>query len=317
MEHVLPLVSVLIPAYNHEQFILECLDSVGAQEGVRMELLVIDDGSSDGTARVAEAWIERSSHHFERAEIRSRPNQGICSTLNELVAWSTGDYACLLASDDALLPRGVASRVDYLEDHPLLEAVMSDVQLMDDAGNVLATSALEAYGYRKKALRTNQLLGLFLSTWTPPFSHQFFRAEWLRRNPYPSGLGYEDYYTALRLGRDRRIGFLPTTTVRYRVASGRNQGRLPVTDLVATHAATIRDVFGDGRQPLLVALARARATRTMQRDGRADHITRLLHLLVVPQIIRHRRLSTLWHGDHPHFDVPKTPTAVLSATALS
>lgn len=290
-----PLVSVLVPAYNHERFVDECLDSVLATRHPRIELLVVDDGSSDGTCALVSAWIDRHRDHFERAEVRSRPNVGICATLNELVAWSTGDYVCILASDDALLPDGVGERVRFLQSHHAYEAVVSDAELMDESSVTLATSALAAHGYRPRVGRTDRLLGLFLSSWTSPFQNQFFRADWLRANPYPSGLGFEDLYSALHLGRQRRLGMLPVPTIRYRVAmNGRTAGRLPAEVIRSGNLATIERAVGDlrlRRPSVAAALSLARRKSALQ--GRADWRTWTLRLSLMPVALRYRRLMPL------------------------
>jgi len=289
-----PLVSVLVPAYNHERFIVECLDSVLASDHPRIELLVIDDGSTDGTHEVAKGWMRDHAGAFERAEVRSRPNKGICATLNELVDWSTGDYACLLASDDALLPSGASARAAFLERHPGYAAVVSDVELMDESSVTVAASALCAYGYRGHVSGSDRLMNLFLCSWTSPFQNQFFRADWLRQNPYPTGLGFEDLYAALSLSREGRLGMLPIPTVRYRVAVNRTAGRLPTTVVRASNVATVERAVGDlrSRRPV-VRLALALARRKVALEGDVDVVTWLLRLGMFPVALRYRRTLPL------------------------
>ncbi len=111
-----PKVSVRIPAFNHEQFIERCLQSVYDDDFVDKELVIIDDGSTDSTPYLIERWI---GSHDKKFPIRyiSRDNRGLSSTLNELVELSRGDYLVSLASDDYLLNGGISARVRYLEEY--------------------------------------------------------------------------------------------------------------------------------------------------------------------------------------------------------
>lgn len=93
--------SVLIPVYNHEQYVSECIRSIWAQDVPGVEIVAIDDGSSDGSYRVLEQ-LQRESPVPLR--IRTRPNRGVIRTANELLGVARGDYVLCMASDDKLLP---------------------------------------------------------------------------------------------------------------------------------------------------------------------------------------------------------------------
>lgn len=134
--NAVPLISVLIPAYNHERYIGDCIHSVMAQDWPRMELIVVDDGSRDGTwAKLQELSEEaRKSGKFERVEIATQENRGTCETLNRLCSMSNGDFVAIIASDDMYVPGAFSAMV-----HPLLEdltvgLVVGQNELMDDDG---------------------------------------------------------------------------------------------------------------------------------------------------------------------------------------
>lgn len=100
-----PLVSVLVPLYNHARYVNRCLDSVLEDGYSRVEIIIIDDGSKDDSAALAQKWFEKQdSLPIERFELESRPNKGVTRSLNELITKARGDYLILLASDDYLLP---------------------------------------------------------------------------------------------------------------------------------------------------------------------------------------------------------------------
>ena len=87
----LPLVSVIIPAYNRDRYLAEAIESVLAQTYPAIELIVVDDGSSDRTAEVAQRYA--LTYHFQ-------PNGGISAARNAGIALATGEFLAFLDSDD-------------------------------------------------------------------------------------------------------------------------------------------------------------------------------------------------------------------------
>lgn len=111
-----PLVSVCIPVYNHEKYVKECIDSVINQTYGNIELIIIDDGSLDGSKQRVEELLSQCRDRFNRFEFRSRPNKGLCNTLNEALDWCRGDFFCVIASDDIWLPDKTMCQVDIFLD---------------------------------------------------------------------------------------------------------------------------------------------------------------------------------------------------------
>lgn len=117
-----PLVSVTIPAYNHEPYVQEAIKSVLRQSYENLELIVIDDGSTDGTAEK----IRECRRHEERIRFVSRENQGLVRTLNLGIKLAKGKYWCQMASDDFMDERNIRMKVDFLETNRDYDAVCSD-----------------------------------------------------------------------------------------------------------------------------------------------------------------------------------------------
>lgn len=103
-----PLVSVVIPAYNCARFIGEALDSVFAQSYPALEVIVVDDGSTDDTCRVVEGYRDRVTL------IRQR-NAGAAVARNEGIRRAGGEYVALLDADDLWLPGKLRLQIDHLE----------------------------------------------------------------------------------------------------------------------------------------------------------------------------------------------------------
>ncbi len=112
-----PLVSVLIPAYNHEAYVQEAIRSIMAQTWRHIELIVVDDGSRDATYERMEALRAECEARFVRTLFRTRPNVGTCETLNELMSLAQGEYVYLIASDDAAAPQAIERELEFLEQH--------------------------------------------------------------------------------------------------------------------------------------------------------------------------------------------------------
>ena len=98
------LISVIVPAYNHEKYIEECIRSIMAQTYQNIELLVIDDGSKDGTFEILKALKPECEKRFVRVVFETQENQGTRVTLNRLIDLAQGQYLYTIASDDMAKP---------------------------------------------------------------------------------------------------------------------------------------------------------------------------------------------------------------------
>ena len=113
--------SIIIPVYNQELFIVECLKSVFAQTRVPDEVIVVDDRSTDESFyRVIEMTDD---HPDNMSVIRHKENMGVSVARNDGLRKSTGDYIVLLDGDDMLTPRSIEKRLKYLQKHPKTDVV--------------------------------------------------------------------------------------------------------------------------------------------------------------------------------------------------
>lgn len=121
------LVSVIIPAYNAEQFVGDAIQSALAQRHDPVEVIVIDDGSSDGTGEVAV--------RYPGVVLITQPNSGFGSSPRNLgFRRSSGEFVCFLDADDLLAPERTASQARFLRQHPSVGVVFSDYQNFDATG---------------------------------------------------------------------------------------------------------------------------------------------------------------------------------------
>ncbi|CDK01855.1 conserved hypothetical protein [Microbacterium sp. C448] len=110
-----PTVSVVIPCYNYGHFLPNAVESVATQEGVDVDVLIVDDASTDDSFHVAEELASR----FSRVRVvRNEENLGLIGTANKGLATVTGTYALLISADDALAPGALARAAALMEANP-------------------------------------------------------------------------------------------------------------------------------------------------------------------------------------------------------
>lgn len=124
------LVTVIIPCYNLGRYLPEALASVVAQSYPRWEALIVDDGSTDGSARVAEAEIAR--YPGRPIRLIRQSNRGLSATRNTGMAAGRGAYAIALDADDRLTPGMLAAAVAAIEQRPQVGFVYTDALMFGD-----------------------------------------------------------------------------------------------------------------------------------------------------------------------------------------
>ncbi len=111
-----PLVSILIPCYNHELFLDDCIGSIINQDYENIEFFICDDVSPDNSFAVIKSWEERLKERFSSVVImKNEENLGVTKNINRMLELSKGEYIKVLASDDALAPDAISSMVDFLK----------------------------------------------------------------------------------------------------------------------------------------------------------------------------------------------------------
>ena len=123
-----PVVSVIIPAHNYGRFITDTLDSLAAQTFADWECIVVDDGSSDNTPEVVQAYAQKDT----RVRYVHQQNLRQAAARNNGIRHSSGKYFQFLDADDRIETRKLEWQVDYLERHADVDIVYGDARFFND-----------------------------------------------------------------------------------------------------------------------------------------------------------------------------------------
>ncbi len=196
-----PLVSVIVPVYNGERFLAQTLLSLIEQQYRPLDLIVIDDGSTDGTAEIARSFPDVRYFH--------QPNQGVATARNTGLRAARGEYIAFLDADDLWQPNKLSLQVEYHRHHPEID--YSFVKLI----NFLEPGIEKPWWLRDDQLQVGQ----------PDYSPVTMLA---RRSVFDR-VGFFD--TSFKVGEDTdwfsrakdtgiKAAFLPDVCVRRRVHGG-------------------------------------------------------------------------------------------------
>ena len=134
-----PLVSIGVPYYNSQNYIIHTLESIRSQTYENIELVLINDCSFDNSQAIVDEWLSVNSSRFSNVfQIVNPQNKGLSYSCRELQKASNGIYFSKLDSDDIILPNKITEQVKYLEANAKVAMVYSNTLLIDSKGVLLA-----------------------------------------------------------------------------------------------------------------------------------------------------------------------------------
>jgi alpha-1,3-rhamnosyltransferase len=206
-----PDVFVLVPSYNHAPYIVECLNSIINQTLAPKKLLVIDDGSSDGSPAMIESVLKECP--FD-SELIARENRGLCATLNQGFSLCGTKYFSYIGSDDLWLPEFLSRRVRLLESRPDTVLGYGHAYFVDEESDVLDSTAAhrDAWGdYLDGDVRAMLLRGI-----APVSSTVMYRSSALKNVTWNEESRLEDYEMYLKLAELGGFAFDPDVLSAWR-----------------------------------------------------------------------------------------------------
>jgi len=243
-----PTVSVCIPSYNHAAYLPAAIESALGQTYRDLEVVIVDDGSTDDSHEIARAYERREP---ERVRVFTHPgnaNRGISETANLARQQSRGSIWSGLPSDDVLHLDRIARLMTKLARHPELDLVYSYARVIDKAGQPLRERGLFGVDITRERHPVDHLIPGNL---IPGMTVLARRDSLERVGHHEEGIVYSDWELWVRVFASLRVGFVPAVLVDYRIhGTNTSQGVDPSLqlprhlDVVETLEAKIDTVPG-------------------------------------------------------------------------
>lgn len=205
-----PRVSVLMPAYNVQQYIGEAIESILNQTYSNIELIVVNDASTDNTWDVVREYAKNDKRMVIH---RNKKNLKLSKTLNKCIMLATGEYLARMDADDISLPQRIGSQVAFLEIHHDVGVVGATIEIIDHQGNPIG---------KREYHTSDQEIRAHIFKYSP-FAHPVIM---MRKYTLITAGLYNDYYNPaedyelyFRMGAISKFGNLKETGLKYRVVA--------------------------------------------------------------------------------------------------
>jgi hypothetical protein len=251
-----PRVSVVVPCWNAERYLAASLDSALAQEGVPVEVLVADDGSSDGTPAVL-------ARYADRVRVLHQDHRGPAAARNACLRVARGEYVALLDADDRFLPGKLARQAAVLDARPDVGLVSTGWLVVDAGGRPLPS---QGWSREEGDVRRRLLLG----NPAHPVAVMCRRAQALDAGGFDESLQVnEDWDLFIRLAmRGARWATVDEPLCEYRVHGGQSHRRVRL--VYETRLRILEKTFADPAFPEALREVRADALFEAHLVGAAE-----------------------------------------------
>jgi glycosyltransferase involved in cell wall biosynthesis len=264
-----PMVSVIIPCYNHGQYLPEAIESVLSQGYPQIEIIVVDDGSVDDTKKVCETF-PGVQHVYQH-------NQGLSAARNTGIIKSKGEFLVFLDADDWLLAHAITTNLQYLLDDPELAFV---------SGAYLKVVGPERKAEEKKVIVDNQhylnfLQGNYISMHATVMYRRWSFNE-IRFDPLMKAC--EDYDIYLRISRVYKVHHHQKLIAAYRIHDENMSGNIGL--MIDTALTAL-----EKQKPFLKTIEEKRSLKKGKRNW-TNYYSGLLYVKLVIQLLQKIKMNT-------------------------
>lgn len=206
---VTPIVSVVMPVYNGSRYLREAMDSILNQTFTDFELLVVNDGSTDDSEDIVLSYNDARICY-----LKNERNSGICVTLNKGLDNARGKYIARMDCDDVSMPNRLEKQVDYLECHPEVGAIGSDIVTFSEGHSDIYFN----FVHDKAECKAGLLIATCFAHPVVMLRSSIVNEHHLRYDDTYRGL--EDFELWYRLSKYTELTNLPEALIRYRLHKG-------------------------------------------------------------------------------------------------
>jgi len=211
-----PLVSIGAINYNNSKYVIDTLNSIKAQSYSNIELVVIDDCSTDNSPALIEQWLKNYNAPFRF--IKHEKNRGVCVACNSALNNASGKYVSIIATDDMMMPDKIKRQVEILESSADdVCGVYSDSYLIKEDSSHRFGMFIQRFGDYEDApsgwIFEELLKRNFIGDFTMLVKHKCYK----EIGNYDEALKFEDYDMLLRLSQKYKIIFSDYVSTKYRV----------------------------------------------------------------------------------------------------
>lgn len=211
-----PLISVILPVYNGEDHLIECIESILNQTFKEFEFIIVDDASTDSTVQLLKDFAKKD---YRITIITHEVNQKQTAAANTAIKNANGKYLARMDADDLALPNRLEQQVTFMEENPNIGLLGSWVDIIDNDGKILKIWYTHA---------TNGYLG-----WNLLFGTGFAHSSVMMRSDIVKNVGYyqspeaEDYDLWSRISRIANVANIPDVLQQKRVWGGQLALKVP------------------------------------------------------------------------------------------
>lgn len=222
-----PKVSVFIASYNHALFLPDCLDSILAQTYKDFEIVVVDDGSTDGSLDILKDYQVRFPGKVNWYMHPDHENHGISATSNLAIERCRGEYLAWIGSDDAWYPEKLELQIAQLDENPAFGMVYCYADFIDREGRKIPGR------YGVDITGDSNPVGQMIYSCHPPAMTAVFRRKCLEDvGSFNESLVYSDWELFVRIFARWKVGFIAKSLAMYRIHDKNVSKKInPKTDL--------------------------------------------------------------------------------------
>ena len=273
-----PLVSVIIPNYNLEKFVGQAIESALAQTYPAVEVVVVDDGSTDNSRAVLDRYVQQAP---DRVRVIYQANGGVALARMRAIEDTRGEFIVPLDSDDYLHPEAIAVWMQYRSEHPQYVVIYSGFYRVDTENTVLYE--VLPHQQRNEPVEGNILATLLNGNTVTASTSLIERARLLEVGGYVSkatlhnGRGHDDYFLMLRLAAaGYAFGYVARPLLYYRdTPNSISKDTIP---FVANRQASLAVVFQEYPQSTVAAFEEGLHRRNAQLEAMHQQLLKTLEL---------------------------------------